>query len=103
MVTKMTRPVIFQQKNSSNITQDVSKAMYLNGFDMLRNGALHDQSWAKWNMQQFLKSMQFVICQCMVCKEAWPINTKLKSAAVICAHDALGINAYQKSLPMLMP
>ena len=48
---------------------------------MLRNGALHDQSWAKWNMQQFHKSMQFVICQCMVCKEAWPINAKPKSAA----------------------
>ena len=55
--------------------------MYLNGFDMLRNGASHDQSWAKWNMQQFHKSMQFVICQCMVCKEAWPINAKPKSAA----------------------
>ena len=55
--------------------------MYLNGFDMLRNGALHDQSWAKWNMQKFHKSMHFVICQCMVCKEAWPINAKPKSAA----------------------
>ena len=55
--------------------------MYLNGFDMLRNGVLHDQSWVKWNMQQFHKSMQFVICQCMVCKEAWPINAKPKSAA----------------------
>ena len=41
----------FLTKNSTNITQDVSKAMNLNGFDMLRNGALHDQSWAKWNMQ----------------------------------------------------
>ena len=48
---------------------------------MLRNGASHDQSWAKWNMQQFHKAMQFVICQCMVCKEAWPINAKPKQAA----------------------
>lgn len=71
----------FLTKNLTNITQDVSKAMYLNGFDMLRNSALHDQSWAKWNMQQFHKSMEFVICQCMICKEVWPMNAKPKSAA----------------------
>ena len=71
----------FLTKNSSNMTQDISKTMYLNEFDMLKNGPLRDQSWAKCNMKQFHKSIKFVICQCIVCKEAWPINTKPKSAA----------------------
>lgn len=68
-------------KNVCNVTQDISKIVYLTEFDALKNGALHDQSWAKCNMKQFHKSMHFVIFQCTVCKEAWPINTKPKSPA----------------------
>ena len=52
----------FLTKNLTNITQDVSKTMYLNGFDMLRNGVLHDQAWVKWNMQQFSSHFHQLIC-----------------------------------------
>lgn len=65
-------------RNLTNITQNVSKAMYLNGFDMLRNGALHDGENRLCN--NFI-NLCYVICQGTVCKEAWPINAKPKSEA----------------------
>ena len=54
----------------SNVTQDIGKTVYLSEFDALRNGALHEQCWAKCSMKEFHKSMQYVIFQCTICKEA---------------------------------
>ena len=56
-----------------------NKTVYLYNFDVLKNGMLHDQFWAKHNMKQFRKSIQFEIFQCTICKEAWPLNTKPKA------------------------
>ena len=56
-----------------------NKTVYLYNFDVLKNGMLHDQFWAKHNMKQFHESIQFEIFQCTICKEAWPLNTKPKA------------------------
>ena len=64
--------------NSDDISVTVSKAAYLKEFDVEKNGPLHDQDWAKHNMKQFHKSMQYATYQCSICKEAWPIKTKPK-------------------------
>ncbi|CAB4024644.1 Hypothetical predicted protein, partial [Paramuricea clavata] len=59
-------------------SHNISQSKYLSEFDSMKNGPLHDQSWAKCNMQQFHKSVQYSIFQCTVCKEAWPITSKPK-------------------------
>jgi hypothetical protein len=65
---------------SSNYTAEpVGKIEYLNNFDTLKNGQLHEQSWAKSKIKDFHKSMQFSVLQCTICKEAWPIKSTRRS------------------------
>ena len=59
--------------------EPVGKIEYLNNFDTLKNGQLHEQSWAKSNIKDFHKSMQFSVLQCTICKEAWPIKSTRRS------------------------
>jgi hypothetical protein len=40
-------------------SHNISQSKYLSEFDSIKNGPLHDQSWAKCNMQQFHKSAVF--------------------------------------------
>ncbi len=76
-------------KTHNNVTQDIGKTVYLNEFDALKNGALHEQCWAKCSIKEFHKSMQYVIFQSTICKEAWPINTKPKCQAnYVCSRCA---------------
>lgn len=50
--------------------ESISQQDYLNQFDALQNGNLHDQSWAKANMCKFHSMNKYVISQCTVCFEA---------------------------------
>ena len=67
-----------KSKKASESSQSVNQSKYLNEFDSMKNGPLHDQCWAKCNMKQFHKSVQYFIFQCTVCQEAWPITSKPK-------------------------
>jgi hypothetical protein len=60
-------------------THIVSQQDYLNKFDIEKDGGIHEQSWAKFNINKFYKSIEFFINQCTICKEAWPLNSKPRS------------------------
>ena len=46
-----------KSKKASESSQSVNQSKYLNEFDSMKNGSLHDQCWAKCNMKQFYISM----------------------------------------------
>ena len=56
-------------------TQILSQQDYLKKFD-IKNGGIHEQSWAKANINKFHKSVRFSISVCSVCQEAWPLKSK---------------------------
>ena len=62
------------QRNEKVVTQDE----YLSQFDVATHGNLHDQSWAKSNMSKFHNATRFIVCQCIICYEAWPLKSKPK-------------------------
>ena len=68
-----------EHKKSKRSASTIDQSNYLNEFDAIKHGPLHDQCWANVNMKQFHKSMQYLILQCIVCKEAWPSISKPKS------------------------
>ena len=68
--------VQLEQFSSSNI---VSQQDYLKEFDIKKNGNIHNQTWAKANITKFHKSVQYIVSQCTVCKEAWPLKSKPRS------------------------
>ena len=45
-------------------------------FDITSNGGIEKQCWAKANINKFHKSVQYIISQCTVCQEAWPLKSK---------------------------
>ena len=53
---------------------DMEKTTYLSSFNKQKFGEIHDQPWAKDNMNRFHKSIQMKIHQCTICHEAWPIK-----------------------------
>lgn len=55
------------------------RQVYLNEFDTVKNGPLHQQNWAKTNIANFHRSMKYSIYQCTICKEAWPRKSKPRS------------------------
>lgn len=63
-----------------------SQEMYLSEFKISNYGELHQQEWAKLNMQKFHDSMKLRISLCQCCHEAWPlhIKTKKKKEPYIC-------------------
>ena len=63
-----------------------SQEMYLSEFKISNCGELHQQEWAKLNMQKFHDSMKLRISLCQCCHEAWPlhIKTKEKKEPYIC-------------------
>ena len=54
------------QETEKVVTQDE----YLNQFDVIKNGNLHDQCWAKSNMSKFHGTNKYFVCQCTICYEA---------------------------------
>ena len=57
----------------------VSQQDYLNMFDNTNNGGIEEQYWAKANINKFNKSVQYIVSQCTVCQEAWPLKSKTKT------------------------
>ena len=64
-----------QQSSTNKITNQQD---YLKEFD-IQNGSIHEQSWAKHNIDKFHKSVKFSISQCTICYEAWPLKSKPRS------------------------
>ena len=52
---------------------------YLKEFDVVKNGHIHEQSWAKSSMNKFHKSVEVFTYQCKVCQKAWPLKSKPRS------------------------
>ncbi len=65
--------------------QEISQQDYLNLFDTTNNGSFEEQCWAKTN-NKFHKSVQYIVSQCTVCQEAWPLKSKPRSPYV-CSRD----------------
>ena len=71
--------------------------MYLNEFDIVKNGPLHQQNWAKTNIAKFHRSMKYSIYQCTICKEAWPRKSKPRSPdSYICLQCSRDKNSPKK-------
>ena len=51
---------------------------YLKEFN-IQNGSIHEQSWAKHNIDKFHKSFEFSISQCTIFRAAWPLKSKPRS------------------------
>ena len=58
---------------------------YLNEFDIVKNGCIHEQNWAKMNTAKFHKSMEYFITQCSTCQEAWPLKSKPIKSPYVCS------------------
>ncbi len=78
-----------QAKVMSQPRQDISQQEYLNLFDTSNNGSIEEQCWAKTNINKFYKSVQYIVSQCTVCQEAWPLKSKPRSPYVCsrCSRD----------------
>ena len=76
-------------KSVSQPHNEINQQDYLNTFDIHNNGGIEDQCWANANMNRFHKSVQYIVSQCSVCKEAWPLKSKPRSPYVCsrCSRD----------------
>ena len=52
---------------------------YLNEFNSVKNGKLHEQTWAKSNISKFHSSITYSVTHCTVCHEGWPLKSKPRS------------------------
>ena len=70
-----------KQKQAKNVSQhqhNLNQQDYLNMFDNTNNGNIEEQCWAKANINKFHKSVQYIVSQCTVCQEAWPLKSKAR-------------------------
>ena len=76
-------------KSVSQPHSEINQQDYLNTFDIHKNGGIEEQFWANANMNRFHKSVQYIVSQCTVCKEAWPLKSKPRSPYVCsrCSRD----------------
>ena len=65
--------------NSNRLIEENTQQHYLSEFDASKNGELHEQKWAEINMSKFHCSIVYVVSQCTVCHEAWPLKSKPRS------------------------
>ena len=74
----------------------MSQQDYLKEFDIKRNGNIHNQTWAKANINKFYKSVQYIVSQCTVCKEAWPLKSKPRSPYMCsrCSRDKKSLKKF---------
>ena len=54
---------------------EISQQDYLTQFNNTQYGGIENQSWAKTNINKFYKSVQYNVCHCTVCHEAWPLKS----------------------------
>ena len=73
----------------AQLQSKISQQDYLNAFDSTQNGSIEEQFWAKTNIEKFHKAIQYVVSQCTVCWEAWPLKSKPRSVYVCsrCSRD----------------
>ena len=45
-------------------------------FHNTNNGVIEEQCWAKTSINKFHKSVKYIVSQCTVCQEAWPLKSK---------------------------
>ena len=82
-----------KQKRAKSVLQPHREVLnqedYLSMFDNTNNGGIAEQCWAKTNINKFNKSVQYVISQCTVCQEAWPLKSKPRAPYVCsrCSRD----------------
>jgi hypothetical protein len=70
-----------KQKRAKKVSQpehEINQQDYLNMFDNTESGGIEEQCWAKANINKFNKSVQYIVSQCTVCQEAWPLKSKPK-------------------------
>ena len=60
------------------------KKKYLAEFNV-SNGSIYEQTWAKMNMNRFHESTKFLMKQCKVCFETWPVKLVSLSENFTCA------------------
>ena len=85
---------LYQRSNNKQAQQAQSKCSqndFLTAFDHPENGGIEEQSWAKANLNKFHKSVKYVVSQCTVCFEAWPLKSKPKATYVCsrCSRDKI--------------
>ena len=74
-----------KQKYVRSLSQphfEITQQDYLSTFDHTENSGIEEQSWAKASMSKFHKSLHYVINQCTICHEAWPLKSKPRSPYV---------------------
>ena len=82
-----------KQKRAKKVSQPQHEILnqqdYLNMFDNTNNGGIEEQCWAKANINKFNKSVQYIVRQCTVCHEAWPLKSKPRTPYVClrCSRD----------------
>lgn len=67
-----------KEPRAQNKHKILEKNNYLASFDTQSNGDIHEQKWARTNMNNFHKANEYKICQCTVCYEAWPLKSNSK-------------------------
>lgn len=69
--------IVIPKDNTKSISESrnciLDQQTYLLQFDTTTNGHIHDQNWARTNMEKFHKSVRFKITLRVVCCEAWPL------------------------------
>ena len=71
-----------QARKVSQPPHEINKQEYLKSFDDTKHGGIEKQCWAKANMNNFYKSVQYIVSQCTTCWEAWPLKSKPRSPYV---------------------
>ena len=58
-------------------------------FDNTNYGVIEEQCWTKTNINKFHKSVKYIVSQCAVCQEAWPLKSKSRTPYVCsrCCRD----------------
>lgn len=54
--------------------------------NLMHDGEFHDQEWARLNMSKFHHSIVYIISQCTVCQETWPLKSKPKPKIKVIRH-----------------
>ena len=84
----MCKQKISSNKSTENNELNSQQKAYLKEFNVALNGKLHTQSWAKTNILKFHNSNTYVVSQCTVCYEAWPLRSKSKDRETyVCSRD----------------
>lgn len=71
--------------------------------NLMRDGELHDQEWARLNMSKFHHSIVYIVSQC---NETWPLKSKPRSSdtyvCLQCSRDEKGLNSksVKRSFPL---